>query len=181
MLYDRPSPLQTNLRLKANPRPRRSAPSVSCAKWVVALAVTLSTPGSVTALAQTSTPASPLVCDLTAYTRTGGIAARVSGDVLLVEWPGAEGERLRLGLSIVDGTPTIAELALRGESEAWTTLATDAGIELWPSSGSLGRRTIRMGISHPTHWPSARTPAYQGDGVRPISSRLPGIHPRPKR
>jgi hypothetical protein len=101
----------------------------------VAVAVTLSAPATVTALAQSSTPTFPLVCDVTAYAPTGGVTARVSGDVLLVQWPGAEDERLRLGLSIVDGRPTIAQLAIQGEGGPWTTVATDASIEFKITEG----------------------------------------------
>ena len=104
-------------------------------KWAVVLAITLSTPAGVTALAQTSIPASPLVCDLTAYAPIGGITAHVLGDVLLVQWPGAEDERLRLGLSIVNGTPIIDELAIRDESQTWVTIATDAKIEFKITEG----------------------------------------------
>ncbi len=104
-------------------------------KWTVALAAALSTPAAVAPLAQASTPAFPLVCDLTAYAPTGGITTRVAGDALLVQWTGAEDERLRLGLSIVDGRPTIAQLAIQGEREAWTTIATDARIEFKITEG----------------------------------------------
>ena len=99
------------------------------------MAITLSTPAGVTALAQASIPASPLVCDLTAYAPIGGITAHVLGDVLLVQWPGAEDELLRLGLSIVDGTPIIDELAIRDESQTWVTIATDARIEFKITEG----------------------------------------------
>jgi hypothetical protein len=89
----------------------------------------------VTALAQASTPASALICDFTAYAPRGGITAGVSGDVLLVQWPGAEDERLRLGLGIVDGRPAIAELAIQGEGKPWTTIVTDARIEFKITEG----------------------------------------------
>ena len=79
----------------------------SFAKRTVALVLALSTPAGVTALSQASVPASMLACDLTAYAPRGGNTAGVSGDVLLVQWPGAEDERLRLGLGIVDGRPAI--------------------------------------------------------------------------
>ena len=108
---------------------------MSFMKCTVVLAVTFSIPAGLTALSQAANPASPLVCDLTSYTPTGGITARVSGDVLLVQWPGTESERLRLGLSIVDGTPTIAELSIRVEGQAWATIATDAGIEFKITEG----------------------------------------------
>ncbi len=120
---------------------------MSFMKCTVALAVMFSAPVSLTALAQAANPASstnpasssdpvsPLACDLTAYTPTGGITARVSGDVLFVQWPGAEDELLRLGLSIVDGTPTIDELAIRREGQAWTTITTDTRIEFKITEG----------------------------------------------
>ena len=129
MLYSRTSPVQAFL------RPRRSAPPASLTKWTVALALILPTPASLTALAQASNPASPLVCDLGTYAPTGGITAVVSGDVLLVQWPGAEEELLRLGLSIVGGTPTIAELAIQGRGEPWATIATGARIEFKITEG----------------------------------------------
>ncbi len=86
-------------------------------------------------LAQAPNAVSPLMCDLAGYAPTSAITARLSGDVLLVQWPGAGEERLRLGLSIVDGTPTIAELAVQGDSDAWATLATDAKIEFTVTEG----------------------------------------------
>ena len=111
----------------------------------VSLAIGLSTLATVPApvsvdvgplgFAQTSDSSSPLVCDLTDYAPAGGISARLSGGVLLVQWPGAEDERLRLGLSIVDGTPTIAELAIRDGNDAWTTIATNARIEFKITEG----------------------------------------------
>ena len=117
------------------PRVPPKRPRAPFEKWAVVLAITLSTPAGVTALAQASIPASPLVCDLTAYAPIGGITAHVLGDVLLVQWPGAEDERLRLGLSIVDGTPIIDELAIRDESQTWVTIATDARIEFKITEG----------------------------------------------
>ena len=129
MLHDRPSPV------KGISLTQRSVPVPSFAGFTVALAVTLSIPIGGMAFADKSIPAAPLVCDLTGYAPTGGISVRLSGDVLLVQWPGANDERLRLGLSIVDGTPTIAELAIRGAREAWTTLATDATIEFKITEG----------------------------------------------
>jgi hypothetical protein len=99
------------------------------------LAATLCSPAVVTALAQASPPASALICDFTAYAPRGGNTAGVSGDVLLVQWPGAEDERLRLGLGIVDGRPAIAELAIQGEGKPWTTIATDARIEFKITEG----------------------------------------------
>ena len=86
-------------------------------------------------LAQVPNAASPLMCDLTGYAPTGAITARLSDDALLLQWPGAGDEQLRLGLSIVDGTPTIAELAVQGGGDAWTTLATNAKVEFTVTEG----------------------------------------------
>ncbi len=86
-------------------------------------------------LAQTPNAVSPLMCDLAGYAPTSAITARASEDLLLVQWPGAGDEQLRLGLSIVDGTPTIAELAVQSGGAAWTTLATDAKIEFTVTEG----------------------------------------------
>jgi hypothetical protein len=104
----------------------------------VLAAVSLFAPASVTlipASAQASSAPSALTCDLAAYAPTGGITAGVSDDVLLVQWPGAEDERLRLGLGIADGTPIIAELAVRDGGDPWVTLATDARIEFKITEG----------------------------------------------
>ena len=86
-------------------------------------------------LAQAPHAGSPLMCDLAGYTPTSAITARLSDDLLRVEWSGAGEERLRLGLSIVDGTPTIADLAVQGAGGAWATLATDATIEFAVTEG----------------------------------------------
>jgi len=87
------------------------------------------------ALAQVSSPTTPLICEFTSYAPTGAITARVSDGVLLVQWPGAEDEQLRLGLALTDGTPTIAELSIRDGRRAWVTLATDARVEFKITEG----------------------------------------------
>ena len=121
LLHTRHCRAPRSLRLK-----RLGASFATC---TIALAVTLSAPADVNALGQASNPTAPLVCDLVSYAPNGGITARVTDDVLLVQWPGAQDERLRLGLSVVDGTPTIDELAIQGEDAAWVTIAADARIE----------------------------------------------------
>jgi len=64
-----------------------------------------------------------LTCDLSGYARRPDATATLSGDVLALEWAGAEGERVSLRLAIRSGTPTVDELALlpRGASE-WATV-----------------------------------------------------------
>ena len=72
---------------------------------------------------------SPLVCDLAGYRLGGGIAATASNGLTVVEWSGAGDERVRLGLKIASGVPTIGELAIRKSGGSRVTVATDAGIE----------------------------------------------------
>jgi hypothetical protein len=71
-----------------------------------------------------------LTCDLSAYARRPDATAVVSGDVLAIEWAGAEGERLSMRLAVRSGTPTVDELALLppGSSE-WVTIGQDLGFE----------------------------------------------------
>jgi hypothetical protein len=79
-------------------------------------------------LAHVSPVPAPLTCDLSGYTPASGRSARMVGEALSVEWAGAGGERVRLALDLVDGAPTVRELAI-SEGGAWTTVATDLGIE----------------------------------------------------
>jgi hypothetical protein len=72
----------------------------------------------------------PLACDMTGYTRRPDITARVSGDVLAVEWAGTSTERVSLRLAIRDGEPIIDEMALRSEAvEDWVPVANEVGFE----------------------------------------------------
>src|SRR5688572_25002578 len=71
-----------------------------------------------------------LTCDLSGYVRRPDATAALSGDVLALEWAGAEGERVSLRLAVRSGTPTVDELALlpRGSSE-WVTIGRELGFE----------------------------------------------------
>jgi hypothetical protein len=101
-------------------RPRRRAASGSLpplALWVAALLAT-------------EPLAAQLTCDLSAYARRPDAHATLSGNVLALEWAGAEGERLSLRLAIRSGTPMVEELALLpGGSTEWVTLGRDLGFE----------------------------------------------------
>jgi hypothetical protein len=78
-----------------------------------------------------SAQAAALGCDMSGYVRRADTTARVSGDVLAVEWTGTDEERVSLRLALRNGTPVIRELALRGRGDAeWTPVATDVGFEL---------------------------------------------------
>jgi hypothetical protein len=73
---------------------------------------------------------SQLTCDLSGYTRRPDATATVSGNVLALEWAGAEGERVSLRLTIRAGTPMVEELALLpGGSTEWITIGRDLGFE----------------------------------------------------
>jgi len=74
--------------------------------------------------------AATLVCDLSGYVRRAETTAVISGDVLAVEWTGAEGERVSLRLAIRQGTPVIDELALMPpRASEWVTVGSDLGFE----------------------------------------------------
>ena len=169
IFYDRPSTV------RAFPSPGRCAPPALFTRWTLALAATLFGPATVTAPAHASTPAFPLICDITGYAPTGGITARVSGDALLVEWPGAEDELLRLGLRIVDGRPTIAQLAIRGEGESWTTIATDARIEFKITEGRDGPS---LGALRSLGFSRQRCDDDADQARRAIAHRRSSKHPR---
>jgi hypothetical protein len=82
-----------------------------------------------TPAAAQSAPAA-LMCDMSGYTRRADTTARLSGDVLAVEWAGAEGERVSLRLALRGGAPVIEELALvpDGGTE-WVTVVSGVGVE----------------------------------------------------
>jgi hypothetical protein len=72
---------------------------------------------------------SRLSCDLDAYVPGAGPTARLSGNLLVVEWA-AERERLRLTLGRIDGRPVIHELALASIGGSFVPVATDVGLEI---------------------------------------------------
>ena len=74
--------------------------------------------------------ASALTCDMSGYTRRVETTARLSGDVLAVEWAGTAGERVSLRLAIRDGAPVVDELALMPDrGSEWVTVARGLGVE----------------------------------------------------
>lgn len=94
------------------------------------LGVSLAILGLEPAGSAAQTARAPLVCDLSGYTRRPDVTARVSGDVLAVEWAGKGTDRVSLRFAIRDGTPFISEMALRSdEVDDWVSVATDVGFE----------------------------------------------------
>ncbi len=103
-------------------RSSRSFRTISSSSALVLLALVGPAVG-----AQTNPPT--LTCDLDEYTSRLDATARLSGDVLAVEWAGAEGERLSLRLAIRQGTPVIAELAISPSGGEWVPVGTDLRFE----------------------------------------------------
>src|SRR6516165_1868057 len=64
-------------------------------------------------------------CDLTGYKPQPGLMAISEAGRLVVTWDGEQGQELRTQLSIVDGTPTVRELAVRKKDAEWTVLGRD--------------------------------------------------------
>jgi hypothetical protein len=92
------------------------------------LAATLAALASASASAQAAPDA--LTCDLTGYTRRVETVARLSANVLAVEWAGSGSERVSLRLAVRDGAPVIEELALMPDrGSQWVSVATGLGVE----------------------------------------------------
>jgi hypothetical protein len=81
-------------------------------KLACALLIALATPAV----------ADPLRCDLSGYKPIAGITATTTPNDLTVLWDGDRGQQVRLRLVIVDGTPTIQELAIHRATGAWAPL-----------------------------------------------------------
>src|SRR5262245_57494628 len=72
-----------------------------------------------------SASAQALQCNLSGYAASPGIAAGVTGDTLTVTWDGDQGQEARMRLTIVSGTPTIRDIAVRPRGGAWKTAASN--------------------------------------------------------
>jgi hypothetical protein len=66
-----------------------------------------------------SAPADPIRCDLTQYKAAAGLTATVADDLLVVSWRGERGAELRARYAIVNGEPSIRDLAVRKSGGAW--------------------------------------------------------------
>ena len=74
-------------------------------------------------------------CDLTRYRALPGLTAASSPGGVSLTWDGDKGSALRVRFDIRQGTPTIAELAVRPRAGAWRTLASNVTPELRVVSG----------------------------------------------
>ena len=66
-----------------------------------------------------SASAQTLQCNLGGFTPVAGIAASMTPDTLIVTWDGEQGQEARLRFGIVNGTPTIRDVAVRARGGAW--------------------------------------------------------------
>ena len=70
--------------------------------------------------------ADPMSCSLDGYKAQAGLTASQAGDVLTLQWTGDRNQELRLRFTLVSGTPTIQELAVRKARGAWGVVAANA-------------------------------------------------------
>ena len=70
--------------------------------------------------------ADPLSCSLDGYKAQAGLTASQASDVLTLQWTGDRNQELRLQFALMNGTPTIKELAVRKTRGSWSVVATNA-------------------------------------------------------
>ena len=58
-------------------------------------------------------------CDLSDYKASPGLTAANTTNGLVLAWQGDGGSELRMRTTIVDGTPTIAELSVKKGGRGW--------------------------------------------------------------
>ena len=68
--------------------------------------------------------ADPLTCSLTEYRPTPGLTASAANDALTIAWDGDPGQQVRLRMTVMNGVPTIAELAVKPQRGDWKIVAT---------------------------------------------------------
>ena len=84
-------------------------------KYVTSLALLLTT--------WSAASADPLNCSLSAYKAQPGLTATTTADGVTLAWEGERGQEVRLAFSLVAGTPTIKELAVRARGGQWGVVA----------------------------------------------------------
>jgi hypothetical protein len=90
-----------------------------------------------------------LNCDQSQYRPQPGLEALVEKDSLTVLWNGEQGQELRAQFSVVDGAPTVRELAVRSQDGSWRPL----GRNLVPQfSVTTGIRRTGHGLSEENRW-----------------------------
>ena len=114
--------------------------------------------------------APPPTCDMTGYRPQPGLEAFSQDGSLNVRWDGEKGQELLAKLAIVNGTPTVRELAVRKKGGEWATV----GRDLVPEFSRDDRRKTNRAwalIRKPLGRFLGRT-AEQCEGGSPIPSLL---------
>lgn len=75
------------------------------------------------------------LCKMEKYVAREGLTATSDGSTVTTTWTGERGDDLRLVLTIVNGTPSIAAMAMRSPGKSWVTLTTDVVPEFNVTSG----------------------------------------------
>ena len=93
--------------------------------------------------------APPPACDMTGYRPQPGLEAFSQDGSLTVRWDGEKGQELLARFAIVNGTPTVRELAARKKGGEWATL----GRDLVPEFGvTTGVRRTGHGLPYENRW-----------------------------
>lgn len=86
-------------------------------------------------LAAVPAAADPLSCTLDRYRAQPGLTATIASDALTIQWSGDRTQELRARFVLENGTPTIAELAVRKAGGAWGVVASNAVAEYRVTTG----------------------------------------------
>src|SRR4051812_15114908 len=93
--------------------------------------------------------APPQTCDMTGYHPQPGLEACWQNGSLSVRWDGDKGQELLARFEVVNGIPTILELAVRKKGGAWATVGRDLVPEFTVTTGV--RRTGH-GLPYENRW-----------------------------
>src|ERR1700719_4173922 len=87
--------------------------------------------------------------DMTGYRAQPGLVAVSEDGSVVVTWDGENGQELQVRFAVVDGTPTVRELAVRKKGGEWRTL----GKNLVPEFGvTTGVRRTGHGLDQEHRW-----------------------------
>jgi hypothetical protein len=93
--------------------------------------------------------AKPPIVDLTGYLPQPGLQASIEDETLRLSWDGESQQECLVRFTLVDGVPTVRELAVRKRSSEWITL----GRNLTPEFGvTTGVRRTGHGLPESNRW-----------------------------
>jgi hypothetical protein len=76
-----------------------------------------------------------LGCDLSEYKPAAGLAAEDTPEGLRLLWDGASGQQVRARFTIIQGTPTVAEMAVKAKAGGWVILGRNLQPEFAVATG----------------------------------------------